>query len=216
MTRQIAALYVETNGCYFGLDGVDPWDEQRDARGYQGPHPVVAHPPCNLWVNLAALNYKRWGGEHNRPGNDGGCFSHSISSPGPNHPRSWHLGNARHRGWRGTGGAVVSELCPRCAEAKAEVGETVWCSVCPRAKSPVGRSAPMESCLCNHECPGYYQDPQPSSLWHGESRLDFGYGGVMTEPCTCKTEPCVSCCVCGLGEDCSTCSGLSCAEDCEA
>ena len=29
--RTIAALYVETGGCYFGLDGVDPWDEARDA-----------------------------------------------------------------------------------------------------------------------------------------------------------------------------------------
>jgi len=26
----IAALYVETGGCYFGIDGVDPWDESRD------------------------------------------------------------------------------------------------------------------------------------------------------------------------------------------
>jgi hypothetical protein len=29
---QIAALYVARGGCYFGLDGVDPWDEERDAR----------------------------------------------------------------------------------------------------------------------------------------------------------------------------------------
>lgn len=67
----IAALFVETNGVYFGLPDVDPWDEPRDARLYAGPHPVVAHPPCQLWVNFAALNYKRYGGEHNRPGNDG-------------------------------------------------------------------------------------------------------------------------------------------------
>ena len=32
----IAALYVATGGCYFGLDGVDPWDEARDARLYAG------------------------------------------------------------------------------------------------------------------------------------------------------------------------------------
>jgi hypothetical protein len=74
----IAALFVETNGCYFGLPNVDPWDKQRDARNYAGPHPVVAHPPCQLWVNFAALNYKRYGGEHNRPGNDGGCFAHAL------------------------------------------------------------------------------------------------------------------------------------------
>lgn len=45
----IAALFVETGGSYFGLAGVDPWDEPRDARLYAGPHPVVAHPPCQRW-----------------------------------------------------------------------------------------------------------------------------------------------------------------------
>lgn len=76
----IAALFVERNGAYFGIPDVDPWDEARDARKYDGPHPVVAHPPCQLWVNFAALNFKRWGGEHNRPGNDGGCFSSALAS----------------------------------------------------------------------------------------------------------------------------------------
>ena len=42
----IAALFVETGGAYFGLPNVDPWDEARDARLYDGPWPVVAHPPC--------------------------------------------------------------------------------------------------------------------------------------------------------------------------
>lgn len=41
---------------------------------------MVAHPPCQLWVNFAALNYKRYGGEHNRPGNDGGCFNSALKS----------------------------------------------------------------------------------------------------------------------------------------
>jgi hypothetical protein len=76
----IAALYVLDGGPYFGLDGVDPWPESRDARLYAGPWPVVAHPPCHLWVNLAALNFKRYGGEHNRPGNDGGCFAAALAS----------------------------------------------------------------------------------------------------------------------------------------
>ena len=79
-TDMIAALCVETNGCYFGLPGVDPWDEARDARSYEGPHPVVAHPPCQKWGALANVNYARWGGEHNRPGNDGGCFASALAS----------------------------------------------------------------------------------------------------------------------------------------
>lgn len=76
----VAALYVQANGCYFGLPDVDPWDEARDARRYAGPWPVVAHPPCQLWVNLAAVNFKRYGGEHNRPGNDGGCFAAALTA----------------------------------------------------------------------------------------------------------------------------------------
>lgn len=80
MIAQVAALYVQTNGCYYGLDGVDPWDVTRDARLYAGQWPVVAHPPCQLWVNLAHVNFKRYGGEHNRPGNDGGCFVAALSA----------------------------------------------------------------------------------------------------------------------------------------
>ena len=41
----VAALFVETGGAYFGVPGVDPWDVPRDARKYAGPYPVVAHPP---------------------------------------------------------------------------------------------------------------------------------------------------------------------------
>jgi hypothetical protein len=75
----IAALYVAKGGVYFDpeLTDVDPWDEDRDARLYHGPWPVVAHPPCQRWGALARVNFKRWGGEHNRPGNDGGCFRHA-------------------------------------------------------------------------------------------------------------------------------------------
>lgn len=78
--RMIAALYVQDGGCYFGLDGVDPWPEARDARSYAGPHPVVAHPPCQRWGSMAYVNYARWGGEHNRPGNDGGTFATALAA----------------------------------------------------------------------------------------------------------------------------------------
>lgn len=74
--RQIAALYVETNGVYSELKGVDPWDESRDARLYDGPHPVVAHPPCKRWGRY-------WSGgpssaENFRKGDDAGCFAAAL------------------------------------------------------------------------------------------------------------------------------------------
>jgi hypothetical protein len=75
--RVIAALYVETGGCYFGLPDVDPWDEARDARRYAGPWPVVAHPPCDRWHQLSAVNHKRWGFKINE---DGGCFASAIEA----------------------------------------------------------------------------------------------------------------------------------------
>lgn len=76
----IAALYVDPKGCYSTVADIDIWDKIRDARLYKGPYPVVAHPPCNLWTRFAHVNYARWGGEHNRPGNDGGCFYHALRS----------------------------------------------------------------------------------------------------------------------------------------
>lgn len=73
----IAALFVETNGCYFGLPDVEPWDEQRDARLYGGPHRVVAHPPCQRWGRF-------WHGSTRKPhqfqlGADGGCFAWALA-----------------------------------------------------------------------------------------------------------------------------------------
>lgn len=67
----IAALYVQTNGAYYGLPDVDPWDEQRDARLYAGPWSVVAHPPCERWCRFAKQVEQRFG---YRVGDDGGTF----------------------------------------------------------------------------------------------------------------------------------------------
>jgi hypothetical protein len=78
----IAALYVETGGAYYGLTDVDPWDEARDARLYDGPYPVVAHPPCQRWGKLWAgqpLHIKKTG-ERKIKGDDGGCFAAAISA----------------------------------------------------------------------------------------------------------------------------------------
>lgn len=74
----VAALFVETNGCYFGQAGVEPWDITRDARTYSGPHSVVAHPPCQRWGRF-------WHGSTRKPhqfrlGEDGGCFAAALTA----------------------------------------------------------------------------------------------------------------------------------------
>lgn len=76
----VAALFVQDDGCYAGRPDIDAWPEARDARRYAGLLPVVAHPPCQLWGPMAAVNFSRWGGEQNRPGNDGGCFAAALAA----------------------------------------------------------------------------------------------------------------------------------------
>jgi len=107
---QVAALFVATGGVYFGLPGVDPWDEPRDARGYAGPWPVIAHPPCERWgrywsggpsakvrralgddsgcfaAALAAV--RRWGGVLEHPEASHAFRCHMISPPRP----EWRMG----------------------------------------------------------------------------------------------------------------------------
>jgi hypothetical protein len=74
----IAALFVEPGGVYCGLPDVDPWSIERDARRYDGPWPVVAHPPCQRWGRF-------WHGSTAKPhqyelGADGGCFEAAVAA----------------------------------------------------------------------------------------------------------------------------------------
>lgn len=78
--RTVSVLFCDPKGTYASIPGVELWGPERDARTYAGPHPVIAHPPCHLWTNLAKVNHKRYGGEHNRPGNDGGCFASALAA----------------------------------------------------------------------------------------------------------------------------------------
>ena len=76
----ISALFVDPSGIYSRLAGVDPWDAARDARMYTGPHPVVAHPPCQRWGKFWAgqpLWIKRTG-QRKVKGDDNGCFHAAL------------------------------------------------------------------------------------------------------------------------------------------
>ena len=84
----IAALFVAADGPYALLPNVEIWTEasgqqsllggpvHRDAREYRGPHPVVAHPPCERWGRY-------WHGgpsakEPRTKGDDDGCFKSAL------------------------------------------------------------------------------------------------------------------------------------------
>lgn len=79
MNPNVAALYVMEDGPYSHLSGVDAWGITRDARRYDGPNPVVAHPPCERWGRYAT------GGPNPKAarrqvGDDGGCFGAALRS----------------------------------------------------------------------------------------------------------------------------------------
>lgn len=74
----VAALFVDAEGCYANLPGVDAWPEARDARLYRGPWSVVAHSPCQRWGRF-------WHGSTRKPhqfrlGEDAGCFAAALTA----------------------------------------------------------------------------------------------------------------------------------------
>lgn len=76
----VSALYVDATGPYAELPSVDLWDEMRDARTYNGPYPVVAHPPCQRWGKMymgQPLWVKRTG-QRKKKGDDKGCFAAAL------------------------------------------------------------------------------------------------------------------------------------------
>lgn len=109
----IAALYVEKEGCYSGLEGIDAWHEERDARKYSGPWPVIAHPPCQRWGKMwmGSPSAIARGFPKKKKGDDGGCFEHALWAvrkfggvlEHPMHSHAWkHFGINRptpNSGW---------------------------------------------------------------------------------------------------------------------
>jgi hypothetical protein len=106
----IAALFVQKGGVYCGLPDVDPWDKERDARLYAGPHAVVAHPPCERWGRYARGGPNPFA-RRRVVGDDGGCFAAALAAVRRwggvlEHPEASHawrrfglLPPRRGRGW---------------------------------------------------------------------------------------------------------------------
>lgn len=158
----IAALFVMKDGPYFGLDGVDPWDEARDARKYAGPHPVVAHPPCQRWGRY-------WSGGPNPSaarrelGDDGGCFAAAFAAVNIyggvlEHPEASH--------------AFAHHDLPRPARAGGWVYTGVLGYVCCVEQGHYGHAARKATWL-------YYvgHNPPPDLIWGPSQgqRLDEGF-----------------------------------------
>lgn len=48
----VAVLFARRDSVYKSLPGCEVYDADRDARTYDGPWPIVAHPPCRAWGRL--------------------------------------------------------------------------------------------------------------------------------------------------------------------
>lgn len=135
----VAALYVAPGGTYYDLPDVEPWGcretplelgacelPDRDARLYDGPWPVVAHPPCARW-------WRYWSGGPNPKqkrrelGDDDGCFASAIAAvrrwggvlEHPEASHAWrHFGVAappKRGGWIMAGDGQGWTCCFRCS-----------------------------------------------------------------------------------------------------
>ncbi len=76
--KEVSALFVVGDGPYSKVKGVNVWCEKKDARKYNGPYPVVAHPPCQRWGRY-------WSGGASahgkfKKGDDNGCFKSALKS----------------------------------------------------------------------------------------------------------------------------------------
>jgi hypothetical protein len=176
----IAALYVDPRGAYAGLPDVDLWPESRDARLYAGPWPVVAHPPCQLWVNLAAVNWKRY--QRQRPawypgGNDGGCFAAALASV-----RQWGgvLEHPAHsHAWAAHG------LTPPASQCWTLVGSREW--VCEVWQSAYGHAARKRTWLLYVGiCPDAMRWAQPAGRhqigWFDRAKPSLGKRAASATP----------------------------------
>lgn len=74
MTPTVAALFVQRDGVYSTMPGVDVWHLDRDAMLYTDALPVVEHPPCGQW-GFAARRWRRVA-----LGQDGGRFAHALGT----------------------------------------------------------------------------------------------------------------------------------------
>lgn len=152
----VAALFVETGGVYYGLPDVDPWDKDRDARLYPGPHPVVAHPPCERWGRY-------WSGGpsarvRRQKGDDGGCFAAALAAVRAwggvlEHPEASYAWTAHeiarppgYGGWWTADGRGGWTCCVEQGNYGHPARKKTWLYYFGRAKPPELKWGPATGC----------------------------------------------------------------------
>ena len=160
----VAVLFAEPRGVYSTFEGVDLWDEARDARRYQGPLPVVAHPPCERWGRY-------WSGGpsakvRRRKGDDGGCFAAALWAVRTfggvlEHPEASHA-------WRWHG---IKTPSSKGGWIRADL----WGWTCCVEQGHYGHPARKKTWL--YVCGPHYAWQLPSLTWGPSSgrRLDEGF-----------------------------------------
>jgi hypothetical protein len=145
----VAALFVERGGVYWNLPGVDAWDKERDARLYAGPHPVVAHPPCERWGRYwFGSPYLAGKGIRLKKGDDSGCFASAIASVRRwggvlEHPEGSHawlthglFPPAKSGGWHAAGDFLGWTCCVEQGHYGHRARKATWLYVCAIAEFP--------------------------------------------------------------------------------
>lgn len=144
----IAALFIDPRGPYPRLLGPEHcWDEERDARTYDGPGPVLLHPPCAAWCQLAGVREARYGYPR---GEDGGLFLAALG-------QLWRVGGvlehpAYSKAWDAYGlpkprkGAGWQRFVGVC-------GRVLW--VCQVSQCAYGHRARKRTWLLYHSPAGF-------------------------------------------------------------
>lgn len=109
----VAVLFARTNSVYKTLPDVEVYDIERDARTYDGPWPVVAHPPCRAWGRLRTFA---------SPRPDERNLARLAVAPGSCAAPATGASAAGSPTTRWAGARATASFCRRCPWASAGCG----------------------------------------------------------------------------------------------
>jgi hypothetical protein len=126
------ALFVDPKGVYPQLLGPERcWDEKRDARTYGDDGPVVTHPPCAAWCQLAGVREARYGYPR---GEDGGLFRAALAQLRAHGGILEHPAYSKAFAAHGLDKPVRGRWTMACSEPRLWVTEVSQCAYGHRAR----------------------------------------------------------------------------------